>query len=43
MCINKEAWTLELFGKKELERLGTLGHPTIKPSNQHLLEIGIKL
>ena len=31
-----------MIGKNELERLGTLGHPTITPVGHHLFKIRLK-
>ena len=41
--IDKETWILNLFGKNELERLGTPGHPTITPMGHNLLIPGINI
>ena len=42
-AFDKETWILKLFGKNELERLGTLGHPTITPVDHLLLVSGINI
>ena len=41
--INKETCILNCLGEKELERLGTMGHPTITPVGHHLFVKRIKL
>ena len=43
MCFIKKLGSKKLFGKNELERLGTSGHPMIIPVCHHLLAYGINI